>query len=103
MAQLESDQAKVKVEVASLTQQNSALAARIQALEGKSAGEVKKIDGLPKGEFRTYTVLEGDTLRKIAIKMYGTSAQSKKIYEANRDQLKPPSSLSSGMVLQIPK
>jgi len=49
-----------------------------------------------------YTVQSGDTLAKISIKFYGTSARYLDIYEANRDKLASPSSLEVGQELVIP-
>lgn len=51
---------------------------------------------------QTYRVQSGDTLGKISIKFYGTSARYLDIYEANRDKLASPSSLEVGQELVIP-
>jgi nucleoid-associated protein YgaU len=48
---------------------------------------------------RTYRVVKGDTLAKIA-KKYGKSWQS--IYNANRNIVKNPNRIYPGQVLQIP-
>ncbi len=50
----------------------------------------------------TYTVKSGDTLEKIAAKVYGDSSQWHRIYEANRDTLKSPNRLYPGQRLVIP-
>ena len=49
-----------------------------------------------------YTVKKGDTLGEISSKLYGTSREWKRIYEANRDTLKNPNTLRVGQVLRIP-
>lgn len=49
-----------------------------------------------------YIIQEGDTLAKISIKFYGTSARYMEIYEANRDRLASPSSIEVGQELVIP-
>lgn len=49
-----------------------------------------------------YTVLEGDTLQKIAKKIYGSSQEWVKIYNANKDTLKGPDRIYPGQVINIP-
>lgn len=49
-----------------------------------------------------YTVRSGDTLATIAIRFYGKEQGWSRIYEANRDKIKDPRSLSVGQVLSIP-
>jgi len=51
---------------------------------------------------RSYTVMQGDTLSKIAKAHYGDANQYNKIFEANRDQLKDPNKIFPGQVLVIP-
>jgi len=51
---------------------------------------------------RTYTVRSGDTLMRIAGAMYGDTSQWKKIYEANREQMKTESDIKVGQLLVIP-
>lgn len=53
-------------------------------------------------EKRTYTVVKGDTLSKIAKTFYGNANQWKTIFEANRDQLTNPDLIKPGQVLTIP-
>jgi nucleoid-associated protein YgaU len=52
---------------------------------------------------RTYTVVKGDTLSKIAKSMYGDANKWRKIYEANTDILKDPDVIRPGQVLKIPE
>lgn len=56
----------------------------------------------PAGEYRTYIVRPGDTLGKISIRFYGTSSRYMEIYNANRDKLSNPGSLTVGQELRIP-
>lgn len=56
----------------------------------------------PAGEYRTYIVRPGDTLGKISIRFYGTSNRYMDIYNANRDKLSSPGSLTVGQELRIP-
>ncbi len=50
----------------------------------------------------TYTVKAGDTLEKIAAKVYGDSSQWRSIYETNRESLKSPNRIYPGQKLVIP-
>jgi LysM repeat protein len=54
------------------------------------------------GSGRRYIVQRGDTLGKISIRFYGTSARYLDIYEANRDKLASPGSIEVGQELIIP-
>jgi len=51
---------------------------------------------------QTYTVAKGDSLSKIAKKVYGDANQWKRIFEANRDQIENPDLIHPGQVLRIP-
>ena len=51
---------------------------------------------------RSYTVVAGDSLSKIAQREYGDGAQWKKIHEANRDIIKDPDLIHPGQVLKLP-
>ncbi|MDR1435615.1 MAG: LysM peptidoglycan-binding domain-containing protein [Puniceicoccales bacterium] len=51
---------------------------------------------------RTYAVSGGDTLSSISLKVYGTAARWREIFEANRDQLKSPAQLRVGALLMVP-
>jgi nucleoid-associated protein YgaU len=51
---------------------------------------------------RTYTVVAGDSLSKIAKHLYGDSAKWHAIYEANRDKIKNPDLIHPGDVLTLP-
>lgn len=50
----------------------------------------------------TYIVQKGDTLWKIAYKVYGRGWQWRRIYNANRDTLPKPGQIREGQVLVIP-
>jgi nucleoid-associated protein YgaU len=52
---------------------------------------------------RTYTVVAGDSLSKIAKKLYGDGNKWKRIFEANRDIIKNPDLIRPGQVLKIPE
>ena len=55
------------------------------------------------GSTRTYTVVAGDSLSKIAKKLYGDSSKWKKIYEANKDLIKNPDLIHPGQTFKIPE
>lgn len=49
-----------------------------------------------------YTVVQGDSLSKIAGRFYGDVNQWRRIYDANRDQVKDPDRIHPGQTLRIP-
>lgn len=51
---------------------------------------------------RTYTVVAGDTLSKIAKREYGDASQWRRIYEANKDTIKNPDLIYPGQTFRIP-
>ena len=53
-------------------------------------------------EPKTYTVVAGDTLSKIARHQYGDANLWRKIFEANQDKLKNPDLIYPGQQLIIP-
>ena len=50
-----------------------------------------------------YVVVAGDNLSKIAKRLYGNANQWKRIFEANRDQIKNPDLIQPGWKLRIPR
>jgi nucleoid-associated protein YgaU len=63
--------------------------------QGGPAGTVSAPTG-------SYTVQKGDTLSKISKQFYGDANKYKKIFDANKDQLKDPDKIQPGQVLRIP-
>jgi nucleoid-associated protein YgaU len=55
----------------------------------------------PKQE-RTYTVMKGDSLSKIAKALMGDATKWRVLYEANKDKIKNPDLIYPGQVLKIP-
>ncbi|MBA3893254.1 MAG: LysM peptidoglycan-binding domain-containing protein [Gemmatimonadales bacterium] len=51
---------------------------------------------------QTYTVKKGDSLSKIAKRVYGDAQQWRKIHEANRDIIDNPDLIHPGQVLKLP-
>lgn len=54
-------------------------------------------------EPRTYTVVAGDNLSKIAKKFYGDANKWKKLFEANKDTIKNPDLIKIGQLLRVPE
>ena len=52
--------------------------------------------------FGKYKVQSGDTLSKVAQRVYGDSAKYRKIFDANRDVLKDPDKINVGQELKLP-
>ena len=52
---------------------------------------------------RTYVVVKGDSLSKIAKREYGDANKWRAIYEANRDLIKDPDLIYPGQVLNVPE
>jgi nucleoid-associated protein YgaU len=53
--------------------------------------------------YETYEVKSGDSLSKIAKRVYGKSNEWKKIFEANKDLIKDPDKIFPGQKLKLPK
>jgi nucleoid-associated protein YgaU len=51
---------------------------------------------------KTYTVVAGDTLSKIAKREYGDASKWHRIYEANKDTIKNPDLIYPGQTFKIP-
>ena len=69
----------------------------------KRTQPTKTSDGRPVGEImRDYTIRSGDSLAKIARKFYGSEGEWRRIYRANRDQIKDPDHIYPGQKIVIP-
>jgi nucleoid-associated protein YgaU len=55
------------------------------------------------GAGRTYTVVKGDSLSKIAKREYGDPNKWRTLYEANRDLVKDPDLIYPGQLLSVPE
>ena len=51
---------------------------------------------------RTYVVVSGDSLSKIAQREYGSAGEWTRIYEANRGLIRDPDKIFPGQKLEIP-
>lgn len=102
-----------------LTRENNMLRKQLETAGGATAANVRTLlteppplrpapapviekPAEPVKPARTYTVRAGDTLSRISGSVYGDSAQWKKIYEANREQMKNESDIKVGQTLVIP-
>jgi len=54
------------------------------------------------GSGRTYIVVKGDSLSKIAKREYGDANKWRAIYEANRDVINDPDLIYPGQELKVP-
>ena len=52
---------------------------------------------------KTYTVVQGDSLSKIAKREYGDANKWRQIYQANRDVIENPDLIEPGQNLIIPE
>lgn len=59
-------------------------------------------EAAPKAGAETYTVEAGDSLWKISEKFYGDGNQWRRIYEANKDEIKDPDVIHPGQRFTIP-
>ena len=51
----------------------------------------------------TYVIADGDTLSEISQKLYGTSRRWNDLYQANKDVLPDPDTLTVGVTLRVPQ
>ena len=76
------------------------------AEQGNAAGSAKPVDA-PAGkaavETEFYVIQAGDTLGKIAKRVYGDAMQYPKIFEANREVIEDPDKIFVGQKIRIPK
>ncbi|MPY88938.1 MAG: LysM peptidoglycan-binding domain-containing protein [Luteitalea sp.] len=70
--------------------------------KGKSRGTTAA-SLVPVTAEQSYTVVDGDSLWKIAGRQLGDGKKWAKIYEANRDKIKDPDIIYPGQVLTMPK
>ncbi|WP_051231383.1 tetratricopeptide repeat protein [Kaistia adipata] len=78
---------------------------KVEQTQVASAATGTVSDGTPvvPAQGEPFTVGAGDTLWKIALKVYGDGELYGRLIEANRDKLGNPDNLRPGMILHIPK
>ncbi len=55
-----------------------------------------------KATYKSYTIVAGDSLSKIAKREYGNANDWPRIFEANKDQIKDPDKIFPGQKIKIP-
>jgi len=70
---------------------------------GVVSGGSSQLTSKDEQTLQTYTVVKGDSLSKIAKRVYGKASLWPKIYEANRDQIKDPDLIFPGQLLRLPE
>jgi nucleoid-associated protein YgaU len=86
---------KKKADFSDVVGGGSSTAPRADAPAATSAHNVADRD-------KTYTVVAGDTLSKIAKREYGDASKWHAIYEANKDTIKNPDLIYPGQTFKIP-
>lgn len=73
--------------------------------EESAAGSAKPVDAPVSGEATTefYVIQSGDTLGKIAKRVYGDAMQYPKIFEANKEVIEDPDKIFVGQKIRLPK
>ena len=76
------------------------------SVQADAAGSAAPVDApATEGEVSTefYVIESGDTLSKIAKRVYGDAMQYTKIFEANREVIEDPDKIFVGQKIRIPK
>ena len=89
------DAEKKKADFSDVVGGGSSTAPRADAPAATSAPNVADVE-------KTYTVVAGDTLSKIAKREYGDASKWHRIYEANKDTIKNPDLIYPGQTFKIP-
>ena len=69
---------------------------------GVISGASSQLTSKDEHTLQSYTVVKGDSLSKIAKRVYGKASLWQKIYEANRDHIDDPDLIYPGQVLRLP-
>jgi nucleoid-associated protein YgaU len=104
-AELNNREGALAAREAAVQQREAAVAAREQELQGLIEEQQNLVNAARAAAAapRTYTVQSGDTLRRIAQRMYGDEMQWRRIYEANRDKIANPDMIHVGQVFVVPE
>ena len=95
-------EAPAKAEVAKAPEAAPAREETAKAPEAPAKSEQAPVESAKAEPPCEHTVRTGDNLWKISRRYYGTGANWKKIYEANKSQIRKPEFLEPGTVLKIP-
>ena len=111
IASLKKENALLEDEIAQLREEREKLQQELAKLQGRpvsqgtvSGGQTRPAQAAPQqgGAAMTYTVQPGDSLSRIAARLYSSSAKWRRIYEANKGTMVSPADLRVGQVLVIP-
>ncbi|HVV99315.1 MAG TPA: LysM peptidoglycan-binding domain-containing protein [Planctomycetaceae bacterium] len=75
--------------------------AKLESADREKTGGSATADDATKGP-RMYEVKSGDTLARIAVRVYGRASRARDIYEANRDKLSSPNAVREGLQIVLP-
>lgn len=75
----------------------------VKKVEPHDSGIVSGASSQLTSAAESYTVVKGDSLSKIAKRVYGKASMWKQIFEANRDKIENADLIYPGQVLRIPK
>jgi nucleoid-associated protein YgaU len=70
---------------------------------GVVSGGSSQLTSKDENTMQTYTVVQGDSLSKIAKRIYGKASLWREIYEANKDHIKDPDLIFPGQLLRLPE
>jgi len=69
---------------------------------GVVSGASSQLTSRDEHTLQSYTVVQGDSLSKIAKRVYGKASYWRQIFEANKDNVKDPDLIYPGQVLRLP-
>jgi len=112
VSQMEQDMGAAKRRIAAFEVENAKLTTALGTARKKivsdqgqasvSGSSPAPVASVPANKAISYKVQRGDSLSRIATKMYDDSRRWKAIYDANRSALDSPESLKVGQILMIP-
>lgn len=70
---------------------------------GIVSGASSQLTSRDERTMQSYTVEKGDSLSKIAKRVYGKASYWRHIFEANKDHIKDPDLIYPGQVLRLPE
>jgi len=77
--------------------------AMVERLQQQLQAIAQKVKVAEETQARVYVVQSGDSLGKIAKKVWGNANRWREIYDANRDKISNPNTIRAGQELQIPE
>jgi len=102
MAEIKSDKKKEGTKAITLERITEADKAFSKLTVTNKVSKTTTISDVSTKPSKTTTVQEGESLFKIALRVYGDGNKYYKLYKANEDQIKDPNLLLAGQVLRTP-